>query len=1675
MTQQLKIISGKDYFSDNYVISAGRFATDLVAVSSVVISSDPTSHMYSVGFPSNEFQLKWNVEPTASAYITYKAPKYACQSVTLNTFYEDLSSETYTVLASSVTGTGYWISNDIEWDTGVIGSGNNTENPLISGVHQCLIIPQASHGDYFTVSSKTFLYSTLSGGIESVRVTVTRPPTALVTVALSSFTEIVSSTFLIDYYEVSGKIIKQENVVDSWYVDVSGFMFPDQYPASNWPLGWVVEGNETESIESHYIDKVSNNIGDTYTYVPTTVNEITNTQCIDYVRFKFSEPGIKKITFVVCNTAVNATGVNVSDSFARYGLSSMFFNSNSSLRISRVSADYINEPESVTLSAISFFDSGSQEIPLDSTFPNISWKFDTSLISANSIKDNNTIVSGTYYSPVLKDCIKFSTSTAGRYPITVCTPSVTSVYIWQNFTPVDINLLYNYDNCSPTRKLEISAVTTFNGENVLFYGDDKYGNPLNIKWSWGGDNINAQSNTGSVYNNVIHQSTYANPITAFFNNPESLTRVLCSTMFTVSTDVITTVYPFPSASFVVNYDLMPKGFEIDFDINFETASLLNGTFYRITMDDMYSIKYAGKIKPDESTGWLDSADFELLPEAETKVYYYPNGDKTKAVYGVNHTQTFNFLVSNMHLSSITFEVSCLSASPNFGYGHTKSKTIKLNLYKDSFIPELSAILYPEYDWLLPSTTPSVCSLYLNPNTYWVNTPPPSAYGEGRTNLFLGSAFDTTNKYDSFNWYPQGGNKQSSKLLVFSVPSEMGKTSTTQVNVGGFISTYDLFNTSLSTFKNDIDGSIEVFKNWKTIQKPISTVLYDSATAIDISYTKTIVDSNNVYFNFNIDAKYPNYSPVKLDLSNTNMYWTIIADTGEDFSGFSIAGEPYSILLNAEETSIKTLYVKVSAYAAEHIPNTDTYSFDYGYKYKNIEVPLNTSTASSFDVSIINFTLSSLKHGAISDNNTNQISAWTDLTLSGVPISVLPISSFEWIVNGSSLGTSTAFITSLPRQGGVPSSLVSKTVPITLKIQSGIFTFEKTKELVIDPPIYDLNWRLFADNTMVKLSSDCIFYNDTTGPIPISSIQYKFEDESETSQRILFGDLYIKNFNSGVGTKSVFLTANDFMGFSYNTKLNNVVTVISAWNEYNEDRITNNITNIKHSFDEIKIKPNEFVLSDCINNSFEKIYENLLFFENISKFYSKPPFQLLGWYGYSNNTVKWNLFHFDENYSHITDIDKIENLVSYSVLNTEYVLLAYKNKLEVRANKYESSLIDSKNERSINDNFIEIKNALCDSGGRIIVLDAYNFGTITAYEYNSALTDSFKYIYKWGGLGSADSKIGFKNANDMTIDSNDNLWIADTGNRVVKEFTSTGGWIKTLNSPLFNPSNTSEDGTVSNGSVISVSNGSNEVTYALTNELVVVFKDGVEHTNFKWTTAENLELTPVKIVASTDDNIVYIICEQRILKFTKDGYYIGILGQHPQEYTTDIQNIKYVNLSHFNSKVLHIVSSNFVVKYADFISYLSVKPNLAEYWWKLENLKIESEEFVDYWVYNKIFSRLFDNLEYFRSSLQSRVLFSLNTSGKLVYNLYRRTEEYKPLFSYSKDQILIGVNEIVTSDVINRCLLRIQQCSLELLDMITSQKSSYKWINTISVGVNPLTWEETKKINQKPTRWGGAVS
>jgi len=337
-------------------------------------------------------------------------------------------------------------------------------------------------------------------------------------------------------------------------------------------------------------------------------------------------------------------------------------------------------------------------------------------------------------------------------------------------------------------------------------------------------------------------------------------------------------------------------------------------------------------------------------------------------------------------------------------------------------------------------------------------------------------------------------------------------------------------------------------------------------------------------------------------------------------------------------------------------------------------------------------------------------------------------------------------------------------------------------------------------------------------------------------------------------------------------------------------------------------------------------------------------------------------------------------------NILYVALT--NEVKVLSSDYSGTFVAS---RLLLDDlfaFRDIRGIALDSQNKLFVLD----GTLNRVaSYNINLTDPvpFDLFLSWGGFGTSKSTQGFSKPNDICIDNFDNVWIVDTGNKCVKGYSNTGTWLITI-----------IDSSLRTTPPISITTDSENNLHCLTQTGVRVYnQQGTFIFEYTFTDTVSKEAQPIKINSNYNKEIIYIVFSNTVARYFRNGIYAGRLIDNK----TCATNIQDVYQDEYRNTL--VVSGDKILKYVDLMELESIKGPLPVSYWPLSNLLIHKDEYVQNWVYNKSFQRLWDNIELFRGSL-----YFNETSCK----------GYKPP-TYSKEQIVIGQNEIVTSAVVNRSI------------------------------------------------------
>jgi hypothetical protein len=470
-----------------------------------------------------------------------------------------------------------------------------------------------------------------------------------------------------------------------------------------------------------------------------------------------------------------------------------------------------------------------------------------------------------------------------------------------------------------------------------------------------------------------------------------------------------------------------------------------------------------------------------------------------------------------------------------------------------------------------------------------------------------------------------------------------------------------------------------------------------------------------------------------------------------------------------------------------------------------------------------------------------------------------------------------------------------------------------------------------------------------------------------------------------------------------------------------NRIGNYTTlELPHSLAEVSVSPNEWVSHDTINQSFKKLYVNYEYLKDMCFIYDLPPNTISEWYGNDALNITW---HDNVNISNATNNNPLTAVNDIAIMSNNFIVLADDTFVKLLSSDADNTFINQTNELGIGTFFKKIKTIELDSNDNIYLLDEENLRIVVLnYDINyieNGKCQPWTTMTSWGGFAGSQAKFGFNKPVDIYI-YNNTLYALDKGNGVIKEYTLAGDFIKNISNELF------KDG-------VSLMIDSSEYIFVL-RENNIISKFDKEANHIQSITFASEFTNPQKIRPNySDTRFIYVSTEKKMLKFTNEQLLLaGIFGD-------DLDDIykNYHGIFSVNDK-LYVANQNNILRYSDTTKFFSYKTDTTDTEWELEALQINKDEFVEAWVYNKIFNRFWDNLEIFRRALYGKPIVKEFLPG--VDEVFIRTfttEELMP-FEYQKSDIYIGINEIVSSEVINRCIKQLYSNMLVLMNLLISE-------------------------------------
>lgn len=491
-----------------------------------------------------------------------------------------------------------------------------------------------------------------------------------------------------------------------------------------------------------------------------------------------------------------------------------------------------------------------------------------------------------------------------------------------------------------------------------------------------------------------------------------------------------------------------------------------------------------------------------------------------------------------------------------------------------------------------------------------------------------------------------------------------------------------------------------------------------------------------------------------------------------------------------------------------------------------------------------------------------------------------------------------------------------------------------------------------------------------------------------------------------------------------------------------------------SRNDVRLKPNERLTYTSVNSALGMLIENLEYLYKKSKVYDLvAPSEVL------NSTFLSDIGN------NITGFVKRGDLFFYSrIENGEHGI-----KVIDTTNLYNTSLPDSDRiDILTNTNVITegelFKNitaiAVTEDSKTVVVIDG-SARSIYAFTYDT-ITGILTLKSFWGGPGGRSSKTKFTTPIDITIDSSNNLYVADYDLKIIKKYNNHFNWTSNIDHPDFKRLSLKP---------ISITTDSDDTLYVLFNNASIYSFDP----DGKLISKFSVDPAAREIVINKRfGSILYVVYPSSITKYTKDGFKINKFT-HPNFST-------YVGLEQDGiDLILHTNNTIYTIFDCLELQYLRDE-SVDSLLWNRSSIMMHPNEFVQDYNYNDSFDKLRQNTDIFRRSVKYKFVTypSAEDPNRLNHDMVSIHESDIEDWPYESK---IGINELVTYDVLNREIDNICDRLDILLTLISSKGRDssltcdtsdicWRWDKLATNGLsrsyncdlNPFSWAELKTLN-----------
>jgi hypothetical protein len=356
-----------------------------------------------------------------------------------------------------------------------------------------------------------------------------------------------------------------------------------------------------------------------------------------------------------------------------------------------------------------------------------------------------------------------------------------------------------------------------------------------------------------------------------------------------------------------------------------------------------------------------------------------------------------------------------------------------------------------------------------------------------------------------------------------------------------------------------------------------------------------------------------------------------------------------------------------------------------------------------------------------------------------------------------------------------------------------------------------------------------------------------------------------------------------------------------------------------------------------------------------------------------------------------------------------------------------------------------------SGNRVVKYDATGF-----FSDDNVFLDKLVFKDVIGGFGGHNDRNQFNAPRSVTT-FDTYVYVLDSGNRVVKKYDKDLNWVTTYR--LFRD--------LLSAYPMHLSHDSKGNMYILTTQNSVFKYD----TNFQNKITIPLDSLSARdesykklVFSPTDENVFYLLSDKNIYKklLTKPdedvGFYLPYLFRvNTTETYTAMASISSHNgagdLNYVFSKNNETGAGKIILYYDD-LNLFDVLASKDFDIYSLDDIKINKDEYLQNWVFNKAIGKLLINHIRFRDQITGKFLAKRDEKNNITFRgtRYFLPDELEKLRFLQNTTSFIGLNEVFQNNIVNRCLEHIYNLQVIMLDALQAEVST-KYEATETVFIN----------------------